>query len=126
MENPGNYIITLIANNSSNCPDSAKLTVTLQEELVFYIPNTFTPDGDEFNNTFLPVFTSGFDPFNYSLTIYNRWGETLFESLDPSQGWDGTYNGELCKGDIYNWAIRFKSSSSDKKITKTGHIQILE
>lgn len=126
QENPGNYTITLIANNSSNCPDSTKLIVTIQEELVFYIPNTFTPDGDEFNNVFLPVFTSGFDPFNYSLTVYNRWGEILFESLDPTQGWDGTYNGELCKNGIYNWAIRFKSSGSDKKITKTGHIQLLE
>ncbi|WP_343636564.1 PKD domain-containing protein [Fluviicola sp.] len=124
-EDAGNYVITLIANNAGNCPDTAKVTVTIQEELVYYVPNTFTPDGDEFNNVFTPVFTSGFDPFNYTLTIYNRWGETLFESNDTQYGWDGTYNGELCKAGVYTWTVRFKSSGSDKKNTKTGHIQLL-
>jgi trimeric autotransporter adhesin len=125
-EDAGNYVITLIANNTGNCPDTTRLTVTIEEELIFYVPNTFTPDGDEFNNVFFPVFTSGFDPFNYTMTIYNRWGETLFESNDTQYGWDGTYNGELCKSGIYTWTIRFKSSKSDKKITKTGHIQLLK
>jgi gliding motility-associated-like protein len=125
-EDAGSYVITLIANNAGNCPDTAELTVTIQEELIFYVPNTFTPDGDEFNNVFSPVFTSGFDPHNYTMTIYNRWGETLFESNDTKYGWDGTYNGETCKTGIYTWTIRFKSSESDKKITKTGHIQLLK
>jgi trimeric autotransporter adhesin len=125
-ENAGNYVITLIANNAGNCPDTAKVTVTIQEELVYYVPNTFTPDGDEFNNVFSPVFTSGFDPYNYTLTIYNRWGETLFESNDTKFGWDGTYNGELCKTGIYTWTIRFKSSQSDKKITDTGYVHLLK
>jgi gliding motility-associated-like protein len=125
-EDAGSYVITLIANNAGNCPDTARLTVTIQEELIYYVPNTFTPDGDEFNNVFSPVFTSGFDPHNYTMTIYNRWGETLFESNDTKYGWDGTYNGETCKSGIYTWTIRFKSSESDKKITKTGHIQLLK
>jgi gliding motility-associated-like protein len=124
-EDAGNYVIRLIANNTGNCPDTAYVTVTIQEELVYYVPNTFTPDGDEFNNVFTPVFTSGFDPFNYTLTIYNRWGETLFESNDTQYGWDGTYNGELCTAGIYTWTVRFKSSGNDKKNTKTGHIQLL-
>ncbi len=124
-EDAGNYIITLVANNAGNCPDTARLSVTIQEELVYYVPNTFTPDGDEFNNVFAPVFTSGFDPYNYTLTIYNRWGETLFESNDTQYGWDGTYNGELCTAGIYTWTVRFKSSGNDKKNTKTGHVQLL-
>lgn len=125
-EEAGSYVIELVANNIGNCPDTARITVTIQEELIFYVPNTFTPDGDEFNNVFSPVFTSGFDPYDYTLTIYNRWGETLFESMDPEFGWDGTYNSELCKSGIYTWTIRFKSSQSDEKITKTGHIQLLK
>lgn len=124
-EDAGNYVIMLVANNSGNCPDTAYVSVTIQEELIYYVPNTFTPDGDEFNNVFAPVFTSGFDPFNYTLTIYNRWGETLFESNDTLYGWDGTYNGELCTAGIYTWTVRFKSSGNDKKNTKTGHIQLL-
>ncbi len=125
-EAAGSYTIILIANNVNNCPDTTQLTVTIQEELIFYIPNTFTPDGDEFNNIFIPIFTSGYDPYNYTMTIYNRWGETLFESNDVKVGWDGTYGGALCKAGIYTWTIRFKSSMSDKKITKTGHIQLMK
>lgn len=125
-EDAGNYTITLVANNPGNCPDSTSLNVTIQEELIFYVPNTFTPDGDEYNNVFSPVFTSGFDPYSYTLTIYNRWGETLYESNDALVGWDGTYQGAPCQAGIYTWTIRFKSSKSDQKITKTGHIQLLK
>lgn len=125
-EDPANYTIMLIANNPGNCPDTAYLTVVIEEELIFYVPNAFTPDGDEFNNSFLPIFTSGFDPYSYSLSIYNRWGEILFESKDHKVGWDGTYDDKLCPVGTYTWTISFKDSKSDKKITKTGHVEIIK
>lgn len=126
--NPGSYTITLYADNVGGCPDSAKITVKVEDELVFHVPNAFTPDGDEYNNTFQPVFYSGFDPTDYTLTIYNRWGELIFESRNPEIGWDGGYmmNGEgQVKEGTYTWQIRFHTTVGDEKKVSTGHVLLI-
>jgi gliding motility-associated-like protein len=55
------------------------------------VPNTFTPDADEHNQLFTPVFTSGFSPDNFEMTIFNRWGELVWQSFDHTEGWDGSF-----------------------------------
>jgi gliding motility-associated-like protein len=93
--------------------------------LIFYIPNTFTPDDDAYNSTFFPVFTSGFDPQKYSMLIFDRWGELIFESRDAEVGWDGTYGGKLMQDGTYIWKIEFKTKANDKRVMKVGHVNIL-
>jgi trimeric autotransporter adhesin len=124
-EQAGTYTVTLIAINDFGCRDTSFRYVTLEEELVFYVPNSFTPDGDEFNNVFKPIMTSGFDPFSYSLRIFNRWGELLFESKNHEVGWDGTFNGNLLPLGTYTWVMNFKAPSNDKKYEFSGHINII-
>jgi len=121
-----NYNVTLIANNTDNCPDSTTISINIQDELIYYIPNTMTPDGDKFNETFQPVFSAGVDIYSYSMYIYNRWGELLFESHDMKKGWDGTYGGQIVQDDTYVWKIIFKETTSDKKIMRVGHINVLK
>jgi trimeric autotransporter adhesin len=123
---PGNYTVVLYADNAGGCIDSAKINVSIKDELIFHVPNAFTPDGDEFNNTFKPVFYSGYDPYSYTLTMYDRWGEILFESHDVELGWDGTYNNELAKEGIYTWTIKFKDIDNDKKMVYSGHVSLIE
>jgi len=124
-ENPGSYEIELIAYSSEGCTDTAYATVLIQEELIFYVPNAFTPDGDEFNQTFQPVFTSGFDPFDFNLLIFNRWGEVIFESNNAAIGWDGTYLGKFVKEGIYTWKIEFQTTKSDARQVAVGHVNVL-
>jgi gliding motility-associated-like protein len=121
-----NYTVTLIANNNNNCPDTIQQRVSIIEELIYYIPNTFTPDGDKFNQYFSPVFTSGFDPKQYTMQIFNRWGELIFQSSDTEIGWDGTYKNRLCEQGVYTWKIYFKRSDNDQKISKTGTVNLLK
>ena len=125
-EAAGSYLVQLVAVNSAGCTDTAYATVEVREELIFYVPNTFTPNGDERNNSFDPVFTSGIDPANFSLTIYNRWGETLFETKNPEKGWDGTYNGEIVPEGVYVWTLRFKSPTNDKKYEYKGSVNVFK
>ena len=88
----------------------------------FYVPNAFTPDGDYANQTFQPVFTSGYDPYDYHLQIFNRWGEIVFESYNAARGWDGHYgDGGLVDDGVYVWVIEFKDALSDKRYKNTGH-----
>jgi len=125
-EEAGNYTVVLIATNAAGCIDSTNLTVYIKEELIFFVPNAFTPDGDENNNIFQPVFTSGFDPFSFNMTIYNRWGETIFETKNADIGWDGSYDGKLVPQGTYTWAIRFRDSNNDKKFEYSGHVLLIE
>jgi gliding motility-associated-like protein len=122
----GDYVVTLIASNGPNCNDTAKLVIKVEEELIFYVPNTFTPDNSGFNDFFQPIFTSGFDPQNFKLLIFNRWGEVIFESNDASIGWDGTYGGKLVQDGTYIWKIEFLVNSSDERITEHGHVNLIK
>lgn len=123
----GNYPVTLIAYSSAGCIDTFQSIVQIKEDLIFYIPNTFTPDGDIFNQTFQPVFTSGFDPYNFSLLIFNRWGQVIFESHDADIGWDGTYAAYLgiVQDGLYTWKIEFKMKDNDEKKVVVGHVNLI-
>jgi gliding motility-associated-like protein len=127
-EVPNSYLATLIAsNNNGMCADTAQQLITIQDVLIFYVPNVFTPDHDEFNEGFIPIFTSGYDPFDYHLTIFNRWGEIVFESYDATKGWDGTYSDQgLVQDGVYVWQIEFKETMSDKRHTYRGHVTVLK
>jgi gliding motility-associated-like protein len=126
----GTYVVTLIATSPSGCIDTAQSVIQIYEDLIFYIPNTFTPDNDDFNQTFQPVFTSGFDPEDYNLKIYNRWGELVFESNDAEIGWDGSYGsgGEISmvQEGVYTWKIEFKITRNDSRRMIVGHVNILK
>ncbi|MBI3135429.1 MAG: gliding motility-associated C-terminal domain-containing protein [Bacteroidetes bacterium] len=121
------YLATLYAYNTLGCMDSMTQLITVWDVLTFYIPNSFTPDGDEFNQTFQPVFTSGVDPFDFHMTIFNRWGEIMFETYNFDYGWNGTYGDRgLVEEGVYIWQIEFKETMSDKRHTHRGHVTILK
>lgn len=125
--NGTSYEVTLVATSSFGCSSSFSLTIGYEEGLIYYVPNSFTPDGDQFNQVFLPIFSSGLDSENYRLRIYNRWGEIIFESHDVQEGWDGTYpydNGVVQDG-IYTWRIDFKLKNNDEQKLITGHLNVL-
>jgi gliding motility-associated-like protein len=121
------YTVTLIANNFAGCADTAEAQVTIADELIFYVPNVFTPDGNSINNTFFPVFTAGYDVYDYHLLIYNRWGEVVFESYNAAVGWDGTYGDQgLVEDGVYIWQIEFGETMSDKRHKQRGHVTVLK
>ncbi|MBW7869052.1 MAG: gliding motility-associated C-terminal domain-containing protein [Brumimicrobium sp.] len=124
-ETQNSYIVKLVASNAGGCVDTMRMVIKIRDELIFYIPNTFTPDADGFNDVFKPVFYSGFDPQTYTLWIYNRWGEVLFESHNAEVGWNGTYGGKIVKDGTYIWKIEFKETMSDQHHTEVGHVNIL-
>ncbi len=125
----GTYDVTLIAISPAGCTDTAYSTIQIYEEVIFYVPNTFTPDNDTYNPTFKPIFTSGYDPFDYSLYIYDRWGELIFESHNTEIGWDGTYGSkqeiDMVQDGTYTWKIEFKVTKNDERRMQVGHVNII-
>ncbi len=121
---PGLYTAELIAINNY-CSDTISMVLDIARELVFYVPNAFTLDG--FNPIFQPVFTSGFDPYQFHMVIFNRWGEIIFESFDASKGWDGTYNGsEIQTSGVFVWQIEFGEKGSDQNHLYRGHVTLVK
>lgn len=121
------YLVTLTATNVNGCQDETDEVVYIKDVLLYYIPNAFTPDGDSFNESFKPVFTSGLDIFDYHLMIFNRWGELVFESYDEDFGWDGYYGSQGISDDgIYIWKMEFGETMSDKKHYVEGHVTLIK
>lgn len=121
----GSYDVELIATSSYGCVDTIVKTITINDVLIYYVPNTFTPDGDLYNQEFKPIFTSGFDPYDYTLLIFNRWGEILFESHNAEVGWDGTYANKNVVDGTYTYTIEFKTTASDERKKITGHLNLI-
>jgi len=121
------FTVTLIATTQMGCQDSISVLIPANLAVQFYIPNTFTPDGDKFNQTFVPTFSNGVSKEDYKMLIYNRWGEILFESLDPQIGWDGSYGieGLDCQSGTYTYKISYRPTNQAELITLTGHVNLL-
>jgi len=119
--------IWLAATSDLGCVDSTSITVPYEDAIIYFIPNSFTPDGNEFNNIFLPVFTTGIDFHTYEMTIFNRWGELIFRTENSNEGWEGTYGNEgldVLAG-TYTYLISFKTPQLDDRQTITGHVNLI-
>jgi gliding motility-associated-like protein len=121
------YTITLTATSALGCVDTYDLTIQYQEDEIFYIPNSFTPDGDNFNQTFKPIFTTGFDSYNFEMIIYSRWGEIVFETHDANMGWDGSYgtDGRDVQDGSYTYKIIYKNPQKDERTIVVGHVSLV-
>src|SRR3989344_2070074 len=116
--------VNLYVTNADGCTDSVMHVVQVVSEVIIYAPNAFTPDDDEFNQTWF-VHIDGIDVSNFELLIYNRWGEIVFESHDYQTGWDGTYHGRIVPQGTYTWTISTKDMNNDDKYTFDGHFSVI-
>jgi gliding motility-associated-like protein len=101
--------------NSSQVVQSWSNSICFEYEPVLQIPNAFTPNGDGVNDTF-GVLASNITVFK--MTIYNRWGQKLFETSNPNSGWDGTHNGADCPMDAYLMIVQYEGATPMRRITK--------
>jgi len=108
----------MIARNSYECMDTAMKRIRIYDEVTFYAPTAFSPNGDGVNDLFY-VTGHGINPNDFVLYVYDRWGNILFETekFYPEQpyrmAWDGSDQGSVMKGDkiltngVYKWYCKF-------------------
>ena len=103
----GIYIITLIASNVNGCKDTVIKEIKIDPEYHFYIPNAFTPNSDGQNDIFTAI---GDEITEFSMQIFNRWGELIYETQDLESGWDGTAKGgnEISMEGVYVYNIKLR------------------
>lgn len=119
--NKGTYIITLIASNINGCNDTISYQIKVKDEL-FFAPNTFTPNNDGENDIWQIVGLN--EVRSFELFIFNRWGETVYESGDIKESWDGKHNGVLVQTGEYIWKIKISYDGQNSK-DYFGHINLI-
>ena len=123
----GNFIFNAVRweNGCQSLPQAINVNIKLCPSELIWIPNTFTPDGNEHNQLFRPVITSGVDLFDFHMVIYNRWGEIIWESFDTEGSWDGTFGPTLCSDGLYNWTIDFGLPKTDQRKQLFGNVRLI-
>ncbi len=115
----GFVTIALIAENGAGCKDTAYKTLRVFDETSCYIPNAFTPNSDEHNPVFAPVCTG---VSNYSLTIYNRWGQEVYHA--QNKPWQGLYKNKPAPNGVYIYKIKLQAENG-KKLEFRGIVHVL-
>jgi gliding motility-associated-like protein len=105
----GNYAAQLVVTNEFGCKDSTYREIRINPDFVMYVPNTFTPNGDNINDIFIPV-GIGMEGDYYEFLVYDRWGDVIFKSNSTNLGWNGKANGgvELAQQDTYVWRVSLR------------------
>ena len=114
-------------------PDSISFVITESDNItaVFsdkrtdvVFPTGFTPNGDGFNDVFLPLGSAARYSKDYEFKVWNRWGEEVFRSGDANLGWDGTFKGVQAQTGVYAYMVTYKNVSGESKIIK-GNVTLI-
>jgi PKD repeat protein len=131
----GTYDVTLISWTNQGCADTLTLpdAVSVEGEGFIEFPDAFMPElggpnggywsENDWNNPFI------FRPYakgivDYSLEIYNRWGELVFETENLYQGWDGYVDSKLANQEVYVWRAK-GTFTNGQKFVKAGDVTVL-
>jgi gliding motility-associated-like protein len=98
-------------------------SVLVQVTPTLFVPNAFTPNGDDKNNVFQPIMTN---LETYELFIFDRWGQLILQTNDTEAYWDGTFKGVKCPIDTYVWKIIYSSELEPAVIKEIfGHVTLI-
>ena len=101
-QDTGHYRVNLAVSNQFGCTDTIEYTIIIDPVFIIYIPDAFTPNGDNINDTFgLSVY--GIKEFE--MKIYDRWGQIIYHTTEKNKPWDGTINNNETQAGIYTYSI---------------------
>jgi len=94
------------------------------EECKLEIPNAFSPDGDGINDLFRPL--SNCEAYaEFYFRIYSRWGQLVFESNNPTQGWNGTFKNKAMPSDLYGWILEYRFPEEEEVKLEKGEVTLM-
>jgi gliding motility-associated-like protein len=120
------YQALLTVTSVDGCTDTVSHDVCIDPDVMIFVPNTFTPNGDNKNETFFPV-AIGMDPEQYQMWIFDRWGNMIFYTEDINKGWDGRVMGasDIAQIDTYVWKINVKDITGVQH-NLIGHVNLIK
>ena len=115
------YYIELYVENQNGCSDTVYGTQIVEGDYAFFLPNSFTPNGDGVNDEFFPV-GDKISADNYSFKVFNRWGEMVFSTNEFGTGWDGKYKNNQVSTDAYVWKIDLVDATTGAPKSFNGYV----
>lgn len=112
----GTYQIELVVVNDMGCVDTIRqyVTIVIEDPYNFFIPNTFTPDGDGLNDLFIGI---GENVKTFQMYIYNRWGEMIYSTPTITKPWNGkTENGNEAIEDAYQYLMLVTNTKQEEYV----------
>jgi gliding motility-associated-like protein len=119
------YDVTLTVTNQYGCQDDTVISVAVEADFAFFIPNAFTPDGDGTNDGFYGM---GYGITKYEIWIFDRWGNLIFTTNDINKAWDGSVQGkggDMAQIDVYVWKVAIVDVFS-KHHKLIGHVSLVK
>lgn len=121
--------VCLTVFNGSCATDTCKELI-IMNNLTVFMANAFTPNDDGLNDVFFPggkFHDNSMGDEEYQFLVFNRWGELIFESNTPYEGWNGTHQstGESVQQDVYVWRLEVYNPESRQQETHIGHITLV-
>ena len=128
--NSGTYETWLYIEDDFGCRDSTSVRISVNQLFTFFIPNSFSPDGDNINDIFIPK-GDNVDEERYLMRIYDRWGKLVFETTDINEGWDGSINGlsmheEEMISNVYSYYFHVYERNTDIDYEYRGSVIIVK
>jgi len=117
----GIYNVCLTAFNAAGCRADTCMPVSVEVEAALDVPNAFTPGSGDFNSV---VFPRGYNIAKMKFTIWNRWGQKMFETESRNRGWDGRFKGVLQPMDVYAYTLEVEFLDGTKT-SKKGDITLI-
>lgn len=121
VKQAGNYYVQ-VSNNCGATKDTIKVSYE-NCACKFFMPTAFTPNRDGKNDIFRPNYKCLFN--NYTIRIYNRFGQTVFVGQNPDDGWDGTMNSQQQAAGSYVWEVGYMDKLLNRQITKKGLVTLI-
>ena len=122
-QDEGTYWTVLTVTDEHNCIDTAMQLITVLPDVIIYIPNAFTPNGDGMNDEWAPIISNYGSDF-YELIVYSRWGEVMFKSNAPHATWNGKHNGKEAPVGVYTYVLTYQNVLG-KNYIKDGTVTII-
>ena len=121
------YYVTLIVTDSYGCSDTVTEMIIVHDIFTIYIPNCFTPDGDGLNDVF-QAYGISWEDGDYDMIIYDRWGNIIYKTSDPTQPWNGGYHNNPSREDkipgVYVYRITVRGINCHETVY-TGRVTLL-
>jgi gliding motility-associated-like protein len=117
----GYYTVEQFVYNEFGCVDTAYSVLHIYGNSFIYVPNAFSPDGNQHNQLF-NMKSYGIE--SYELLIFNRWGEVIYTLREGDPGWDGTYKGKLQNPGVFTYVVDIKFLN-DQDVQLKGSVTLL-
>lgn len=115
-----------VAVNQSPCFGNDTVHITSEIcDCSFLAPTAFTPNGDGLNDELLPQVVPGCRISSFMFSVYNRYGQRVFQSMQPDKGWDGTFQGSPADVGAYFFELSFKGGRDNNNYSRKGDVTLI-